>query len=131
MVRTRAAKVAGIEIPPLEVDDPDNDAEVLILGWGSTFGPIGVACKHARREGYKVAQAHIRHLNPFPANTGEVLRRYKHVIIPEMNLGQLALLIRGTYLVDVISYNQVRGMPFKSDELRQVIEDVIANGAAQ
>ena len=131
MVRTRAAKVAGIEIPPLEVDDPDGDATVLILGWGSTFGPIGVACKHARREGHKVAQAHIRHLNPFPANTGEVLRRYEHVIIPEMNLGQLALLIRATYLVDVISYNQVRGMPFKSDELRQVIEDVIANGAAQ
>ena len=103
----------------------------MILGWGSTFGPIGVACKHARREGHKVAQAHIRHLNPFPANTGEVLRRYEHVIIPEMNLGQLALLIRATYLVDVISYNQVRGMPFKSDELRQVIEDVIANGAAQ
>jgi len=128
MVRTRAAKIDGIEIPDLYVDDPDGDAKVLMLGWGSTYGPIGVACKHARRAGLKVAQAHLRHLNPFPKNTGEVLKRYEHVIVPEMNLGQLALLLRAKYLVDVMSYNQVRGLPFKSDELRQVIEDVIANG---
>ncbi len=128
MVRTRAAKIDGIEVPDLDVDDPDGDAKVLMLGWGSTYGPIGVACKHARRAGLTVAQAHLRHLNPFPKNTGDVLRRYEHVIVPEMNLGQLALLLRAKYLVDVISYNQVRGLPFKSDELRQVIEDVIANG---
>jgi len=131
MVRARAAKIAGIDVPDLEVDDPDADATVLMLGWGSTYGPIGVACKHARRAGIKVAQAHLRHLNPFPANTGEVLKRYQHVVVPEMNLGQLAMLLRARYLVDVISYNQVRGMPFKSDELLQVIEDVNANGAIQ
>ena len=129
MVRSRAAKVAGIDIPPLDVDDPDADATLLMLGWGSTYGPIGVACKHARRAGLKVAQAHLRYLNPFPANTGEVLKRYQHVIVPEMNLGQLAMLLRAKYLVDVISFTQVRGMPFKSDELLQAIEDVLANGA--
>ncbi len=129
MVRSRAAKVAGIDIPLLDVDDPDADATLLMLGWGSTYGPIGVACKHARRAGLKVAQAHLRYLNPFPANTGEVLKRYQHVIVPEMNLGQLAMLLRAKYLVDVISFTQVRGMPFKSDELLQAIEDVLANGA--
>jgi len=131
MVRSRAAKVAGIEVPPLEVVDPDNDAEVLVIGWGSTYGPIGVACKHARRQGLKVAQAHLRYLNPFPANTGEVLARYQHVILPEMNLGQLALLLRARYLIDIISFTQVRGMPFKSDEILSAIQDVIANGALQ
>ena len=74
-----------------------------------------------------VAQAHLRHLNPFPANTGEVLRRYDRVIIPEMNLGQLALLIRGKYLVDAIGYNQVRGLPFTSEELSTTISDVIGS----
>ena len=80
-----------------------------MLGWGSTYGPISAGVRVARRGGAKVAQAHLRHLNPFPANTGEVLRRYDKVVIPEMNLGQLALLIRGKYLVDAIGYNQVRG----------------------
>ena len=74
-----------------------------------------------------MAQAHLRHLNPFPANTGEVLRRYDKVVIPEMNLGQLALLIRGKYLVDAIAYNQVRGLPFKGEELAGVIKDVVAS----
>jgi 2-oxoglutarate/2-oxoacid ferredoxin oxidoreductase subunit alpha len=131
MVRTRAAKVVGIarDIPPLEVDDPDADtghpARVLVLGWGSTYGPIGAACRAVRRARRPVAQAHLRHLNPFPANTGEVLRRYDKVLIPEMNLGQLSLLIRGTYLVDAIGYNRVRGLPFKAEELATAIEDVI------
>jgi len=127
MVRLRAAKVDGIarDIPELEVDDPDGDATVLVLGWGSTYGPIGAACRRVRLAGAAVAQAHLRHLNPFPANTGDVLQRYRKVLIPEMNLGQLALLLRARYLVDAISYNQVRGLPFKADELAGVIQDVI------
>jgi len=129
MVRTRQAKIDGIAntIEDLEVDDPTGDAKVLVIGWGSTYGPIGAAARLVRETGGKVAQAHLRHLNPFPKNTGEVLKAYDKVIVPEMNLGQLALLLRGKFLVDAISYNQVRGMPFKSQELQNVIEDVIAN----
>ena len=127
MVRLRQAKVDGITVPDLEVDDPDGDARVLVLGWGSTYGPINAGCEIARRSGIKVAQAHLRHLNPFPANTEEVLRRYDKVVIPEMNLGQLALLIRGKYLVDAIPVNQVRGLPFKAEDLTAVIKDVIAS----
>jgi 2-oxoglutarate ferredoxin oxidoreductase subunit alpha len=127
MVRIRQAKVDGIanDIEPLEVDDPSGDADVLVLGWGSTYGPIGAGCRRVRESGLKVAQAHFRHVNPFPANTEEVLKRYKKVLIPEMNLGQLVMLVRSKYLVDAISYNQVRGLPFKAEELAGVIEDVI------
>ena len=128
MVRLRAAKVEGIarDIPDLEVEDPDSAAELLVLGWGSTYGPIGAACRMVRDRGGRVAQAHLRHLNPFPTNTGEVLHRYRRILIPEMNLGQLALLIRGKFLVDAMSYNKVRGLPFKADELAGVIEEVLA-----
>jgi 2-oxoglutarate ferredoxin oxidoreductase subunit alpha len=127
MVRLRQAKVDGIadDIPPLDVDDPDGDAEVLVLGWGSTYGPIGAAARQVREAGGHVAQAHLRHLNPLPANTGEVLRRYRHVLIPEMNLGQLAMVIRARFLVDAISFTRVRGLPFKSDELADAIRDVL------
>ncbi len=127
MVRLRQMKIEGIarSIPDLEVDDPDGEAELLVLGWGSTYGPIGAAVRRARREGISVAQAHLRYLNPFPGNTGDVLNRYRKVLIPEMNLGQLALLLRARYLVDAIGYNQVRGMPFKAAELEQVIKDVV------
>ncbi len=129
MVRTRQAKVDGIarSIPPLEVDDPSGDARVLVLGWGSTYGPIGAACRAVRNAGLRVAQAHLRHLNPFPANTGDVLRDYERVVVPEMNLGQLALLLRGRYLVDVIGYNRVRGLPFKAAELADVLKGVITD----
>ena len=129
MVRLRQAKVDGIaaSIAPLAVEDPDGDARVLIIGWGSTYGPIGAACRVARKNGVKVAQAHLRHLNPFPTNTAEVLRSYDRVIVPEMNLGQLALLLRGRFLVDAISYNQVRGLPFTSDELVGVITTVASS----
>jgi 2-oxoglutarate ferredoxin oxidoreductase subunit alpha len=127
MVRLRQAKVDGIanEIPPLTVDDPDGQARVLVLGWGSTFGSIGAAVRQVRDAGGAVAQAHLRHLNPFPANLGEVLRSYDKVLLPEINLGQLALLLRGRFLVDVISYNKVRGLPFQAAELASVIQDVI------
>ncbi|MGH3294393.1 MAG: 2-oxoacid:acceptor oxidoreductase subunit alpha, partial [Trebonia sp.] len=95
MVRTRAAKIEGIasSIPPLEVEDPSGEARLLVLGWGSTYGSIGAAVRRARRAGLNVAQAHLRHMNPFPANLGEVLRRYDKVLVPEINLGQLALLL--------------------------------------
>ncbi len=128
MVRLRQAKVDGVaaSIPPLEVDDPTGRARLLVLGWGSTYGPIAAACQTARAEGIDVAQAHLRHLNPFPANTAEVLRRYDRVLVPEMNLGQLALLVRGRFLVDAIGYNRVRGLPFKAAELVAAIKDVIA-----
>ncbi len=127
MVRLRQAKVDGIarDIPPLEVDDPSGAARVLALGWGSTYGPIGAAVRRVRAAGGSVAQAHLRHLNPFPANTGGVLRRYDKVLVPEMNLGQLALLVRARYLVDAITYNKVRGLPFSAEELAGVIRDVI------
>ncbi len=129
MVRLRQAKIDGIaaDIPLLEVDDPDGDARVLVLGWGSTFGSIGAAVRRVRLAGGSIAQAHLRHLSPFPANLGEVLKRYDKVLVPEINLGQLALILRGRFLVDVISYNRVRGLPFRAAELSGVIEDVIAN----
>ncbi len=128
MVRVRQAKVDAIarSIPDLEVDDPTGDAEILVIGWGSTYGPIGAAVRRCRDQGISVAQAHFRHVNPLPSNTGEVLRSYRKVLLPEMNLGQLALLLRGRFLVDVIAYNQVRGMPFKAAELTAVIEEVAA-----
>jgi 2-oxoglutarate ferredoxin oxidoreductase subunit alpha len=126
MVRTRQAKIDGIasSIPPLEAEDPSGQARVLVLGWGSTYGPIGAACRTVRAAGIEVAQAHLRHLNPFPSNTAEVVQGYDRVLIPEMNLGQLAMLIRARFLVDAISYNQVRGMPFRADELASVITEV-------
>ncbi|WTW96835.1 2-oxoacid:acceptor oxidoreductase subunit alpha [Streptomycetaceae bacterium NBC_01309] len=127
MVRIRQAKVDGIakDIEPLWLDDPTDDAKVLVVGWGSTYGPIAAGVRRVRGQGGKVAQAHFRHLNPFPANTAEVLKKYDKVIVPEMNLGQLALLLRGKYLVDAIAYNQVRGLPFKAEELAHVIQEVI------
>src|SRR6266487_491121 len=129
MVHLRAAKVAGIagDIPPLEVDDPGHDARLLVLGWGSTYGPIGAAIRQVRASGGRVAQAHLRHLNPFPANTGEVLRRYDRVLIPEMNMGQLRKLIRAEFLVDAVGYNRVSGLPLKAAELAGQIEALLAD----
>nr|WP_206303215.1 2-oxoacid:acceptor oxidoreductase subunit alpha [Streptomyces sp. S10(2018)] len=124
MVRTRQAKVDGIEVPDLDVDDPDG-ARTLVLGWGSTYGPITAAVRRVRKEGGLVAQAHLRHLNPFPANLGDILGRYDTVVVPEMNLGQLATLIRAKYLVDAQSYNQVNGMPFKAEQLATVLKEAI------
>ncbi|MER7275659.1 2-oxoacid:acceptor oxidoreductase subunit alpha [Dactylosporangium sp. NPDC000244] len=127
MVRTRAARIEGIDVPDIEVEDPDGSARVLVLGWGSTFGPIGAAARALRQRGLAVAQAHLRHLSPLPKNLGEVLKSYDKVVIPEMNLGQLAGVIRSRYLVDVIAYNQVRGLPFTAAELEGVLEEVVKN----
>ena len=129
MVRYRADKVDGIAVPPLEVDDPTGDAELLVLGWGSTYGPIRAGAEEARAAGVTVATAHLRHLNPFPANTGDVLRRYRRVLVPEMNLGQLALLLRARYLVDVSGYNRVRGLPFTAAEIADAIATIAKEGS--
>jgi 2-oxoglutarate/2-oxoacid ferredoxin oxidoreductase subunit alpha len=128
MVRVRQAKIDGIvrDIPDLVVDDPADSegrrARVLVLGWGSTYGPIVAAARRVRKAGRLIAYTHLRHLNPFPANLGEILRSYDRVIVPEMNLGQLALLLRARYLVDIHSYSRVRGLPISLSELARDLE---------
>jgi 2-oxoglutarate/2-oxoacid ferredoxin oxidoreductase subunit alpha len=122
MTELRAAKVAGIasEIDELVPDDPDG-ADLLVLGWGSTYGAITGAARRIRRRGGKVACAHLRHLNPLPANTGDVLRSYKTVLIPETNTGQLWRMIRAEFLIDAERYNKVEGLPIFAEELDEVI----------
>ncbi|MDQ0605702.1 2-oxoglutarate ferredoxin oxidoreductase subunit alpha [Streptomyces canus] len=124
MVRTRQAKIDGIDVPDVEVDDP-HEARTLVLGWGSTYGPITAAVRRLRTAGESIAQAHLRHLNPFPRNLGAVLSRYEHVVVPEMNLGQLSTLLRARYLVDVRPFTQVNGMPFKEERLAHALEATI------
>ncbi|MCZ0987537.1 2-oxoacid:acceptor oxidoreductase subunit alpha [Streptomyces diastatochromogenes] len=124
MVRTRQAKIDGIDVPDIEVDDP-HGAKTLVLGWGSTYGPITAAVRRLRKAGESIAQAHLRHLNPFPRNLEAVVTSYDKVVIPEMNLGQLATLIRSRYLVDAHSYNQVNGMPFKAEQLAAALKEAI------
>lgn len=133
MVRIRAEKVEGIvrEIPDIVVDDPSGEASVLVLGWGSTHGPIQAAARLVRRGGRAVATAHLRYLNPLPANLGDVLRSYQRVIVPEMNLGQLALWLRAKYLVDVESYTRVRGVPLRQSELADALNDIIDEEAGR
>jgi 2-oxoglutarate ferredoxin oxidoreductase subunit alpha len=127
MSRLRVAKIAGIakDIPDVEVDDPDlasgNRAEVLVLGWGSTYGAIAAGVRRVRARGYRVAQAHLRHLNPFPANLASVLRTYPKVLVPEMNLGQLVKLIRADFLVDAKALSKMRGKPFQAEEIEAAI----------
>jgi 2-oxoglutarate ferredoxin oxidoreductase subunit alpha len=126
MTHLRAAKIAGIaaDLPPLEVDDPGGDAEILVLGWGSSAGAIRAAATRLRDEGRSVATAHLRWINPLPSNTGEVLHRYRTVLVPEMNTGQLALLLRARFLVDVVTFARVQGRPLWADELVAAIEDL-------
>ncbi len=128
MVRTRQAKVDRIaeSLPPLVVDDPSGAAKVLVLGWGSTYGPIGAGVRRVRKAGYHVAQTHLRHINPFPKDLGDVLRRYDKVLVPEMNLGQLSMLLRAKYLVDIVGYDEVRGLPLKAAILADVIGELVA-----
>ncbi|MFJ9414824.1 2-oxoacid:acceptor oxidoreductase subunit alpha [Streptomyces sp. NPDC101227] len=125
MVRTRQAKIDGIEVPDVEVDDPSGEANTLVVGWGSTYGPITAAVRRVRGAGEHIAQVHLRHLNPFPRNLGEILRRYDNVVVPEMNLGQLSTLLRAKYLVDARSHTQVSGMPFKAEQLAEVFKEAI------
>jgi 2-oxoglutarate ferredoxin oxidoreductase subunit alpha len=118
MVEVRAAKVAGIakDIPPLQVEGPGS-GDLLIVGWGSTYGAIAQAREQAVAQGRSVAHVHLRHLNPFPPDLGAVLKRYKTVLVPELNLGQLSKLLRERYLVEVVPLNKVQGKPFKVSEL--------------
>jgi len=142
MTELRAAKIAGIahDIPELSVDWGEDDQpatgggrpRVLVIGWGSTYGPIRAAIRRIRQQGLGVARAHLRHLNPLPSNTGAVLRQFDRVLVPEMNLGQLRLLLRAAYLVDAQGYNRVTGLPFTSEELERVItEHVVGMEARQ
>jgi 2-oxoglutarate ferredoxin oxidoreductase subunit alpha len=124
MTELRAAKVAGIadELPPLRVD-ADPEARLLVLGWGSSEGSIRAGVRRAREAGHKVASAHLRHLNPLPHNTGDVLRSFDRVLVPEMNSGQLAKVLRSKFLVDVESYSKVQGQPLFATEIEQQIEE--------
>jgi len=130
MVRWRAAKIAGIAkvIPAIEVDGED-DAELLVLGWGSTYGAINAGVARVRARGRKVAQAHLDHLNPFPLNLGEVLRRYPKVLVPEMNLGQLSKMVRAEFLVDAKSLNKTQGVPFLAGEIEDAIIQLLEGEA--
>ncbi len=127
MVRTRAAKIAGIaeDIPLVEVDDPGDDAGVLVLGWGSTYGAAAAAVERLRRRGFKVAHAHLVHLNPFPPNLGDVVRRYGKVVVPEMNLGQLTRLVRAEFLVDARAVTKVQGQRFLYSEIEAAVVAVM------
>jgi 2-oxoglutarate ferredoxin oxidoreductase subunit alpha len=127
----RQAKVAGIarDIAPLEVYGPDR-GDLLILGWGSTYGALRSATERLQAEGKSVAHAQLRHLNPFPANTEDVLRRYRRVLIPEVNLGQLLMLIRAAFLIDAIGYDKVRGKPFRIAEIVDEADRVLGEAAS-
>jgi 2-oxoglutarate/2-oxoacid ferredoxin oxidoreductase subunit alpha len=120
----RHEKVAGIarDIPPLTVWGPEN-GDLLILGWGSTYGAIRSAVERLQAEGWSVAHGHMRHLNPMPSNTEQVLRSYKRVLVPEVNLGQLSMLLRARFLLDIVGYNKVRGKPFRIIEIKQAAEE--------
>jgi 2-oxoglutarate ferredoxin oxidoreductase subunit alpha len=129
MIRVRARKIAGIarEIPPLEVFGPAQ-GELLVLGWGGTYGSLREACRRLGEEGHAVAHVHLRHLNPFPSDLGRILRSYRHVLVPEINLGQLVRLIRAEYLVDAIGFNKIQGRPFKVSELMERCRKVLGGG---
>jgi 2-oxoglutarate ferredoxin oxidoreductase subunit alpha len=126
MSHLRADKVAGIarDIAPVDVDT-EGDADVLVLGWGSTWGPISEAVRRIRASGRDVDHAQLVHLNPFPANLGEVLARYRKVLVPEMNLGQLSRLVRAEYLVDARSLTKVQGLPFSAGEIENELVEMI------
>lgn len=128
MVRLRAAKVAGIaqDIPELEVYGSP-EGKLLVLGWGGTFGAIASAVEKMQKEGHSVSGAHVRYLNPFPKNMAEVLSRFEKVLIPELNLGQLALLIRSKFLIDAKTLSKVYGKPFKIEEIVMGIKQMLAS----
>ena len=127
MTRLRAAKIAGIaaDIPSVAVDDPGAEADFLVLSWGGTWGAATEATRRVRARGKRIAHAHLRHLNPFPRNLGDVVRGYSKVLVPELNLGQLSRLVRAEYLVDAVSYTRVAGVPFHAAELENKILEMM------
>src|SRR6202007_3003369 len=126
MVRLRAAKVAAIvqDVPDV-VPAGDPDGDLLLVGWGSTYGSITAALRAQRAKGRRIGHVHLRHLNPLPKNLGEVLKRYKHVLVPEMNMGQLLMILPAKYLVDAQGYNKIQGKPFKQSEIEQKIDEIL------
>ena len=128
MTKLRHDKVEAIakSLPPLEVDDPDGDARVLVMGWGSTYGPVLGATRRAREAGTKVARIHLRHINPLPADLGDILARYDRVLLPENNSGQLAMLLRARFLKDITGYNRVTGQPLRAGEIAEQITALAA-----
>ncbi|MDQ7815727.1 MAG: 2-oxoacid:acceptor oxidoreductase subunit alpha [Melioribacteraceae bacterium] len=132
MINNRKEKIEKVQsiIPDLEVEG-DNSGELLIVSWGSTYGAIKEGIRKAANEGYKVSHIHIRHIHPFPKNLGEILKNFKKVLIPEMNKGQLATIIRSTFLIDVIQYNKVKGQPFKVAEIENKIIKVLGENNGQ
>jgi 2-oxoglutarate/2-oxoacid ferredoxin oxidoreductase subunit alpha len=126
MVRLRAEKVAGIvQDVPDAVPAGDSMGDLLIVAWGSTHGPITAALKAQRAKGRRIGHVHLRHLNPLPKNLGEVLNRYDQVLVPEMNMGQLVMLLRAKYLVDAVSYGKIQGKPFQQAEIERKIEEML------
>lgn len=133
LLRNAKVEIIGATLPPLDVDDPTGDADVLVIGWGSTYGPIRGAVRQVRDDGGTVARVHLRHVSPLPNDLGEILTRYRTVIMPENNMGQMRMMVRARYLVDVIGYNRVTGQPFLAAELVDVIREhlgVAAEGAS-
>jgi 2-oxoglutarate/2-oxoacid ferredoxin oxidoreductase subunit alpha len=126
MVRTRAEKVEGIaqDIPEI-VPEGDQSGDLLIVAWGSTHGPITAAMKPMREKGHRIGHVHLRYLNPLPRNLGDILKRYKKVLVPEMNLGQLSMILRAKFLVDAESYGKIQGKPFKQSEIEAKIEELL------
>jgi len=126
MVRTRAAKVEAIaqDIPDV-VPEGDDSGDLLIVAWGSTHGPITAALHAERGKGRRIGHVHLHHLNPLPRNLGEVIQRYKKVLVPEMNMGQLSMILRAKYLVDAIGYNKIQGKPFKQSEIEEKIQEIL------
>jgi 2-oxoglutarate ferredoxin oxidoreductase subunit alpha len=127
MVHTRAKKVANIadNIPLQGIELGEATGKVLVLGWGSTFGAIKAAVKELREEGHAVSHAHVRYLNPFPKNLEEVMKGFDKVLIPEMNMGQLRMLIRAEFLVPAIGLNKVQGMPFTKGEVKSKVLELL------
>ncbi|MCP5040784.1 MAG: 2-oxoglutarate ferredoxin oxidoreductase subunit alpha, partial [bacterium] len=132
MVQLRQEKVARVvaDVPNVEVDGPDS-GDLLVLGWGSTNGAITAAVNETREAGQPVSRVHIRHMNPLPANLGDVLRNFKRVLLPELNLGQLSMLLRAKYLVDIESLPKVAGQPFRVTEIRTAIDNILSTSSKE
>ncbi len=126
MIHKRKEKIDGVQkdVPDLIVEG-DQQGELLVLGWGSTYGAIKEGIRHIEAQGYKASQAHLRYIHPFPKNLGDVLSRFKKILLPELNLGQMATVIRSTYLRDVIQFNKVQGQAFKVAEIESKIIEVL------
>ena len=128
MTRLRAAKIAGVtrEIPPLAVDGPAS-GDLLVVGWGSTYGAIVSAIERCRAKGLTVSGVHLRHMNPLPGDLGEILGRFERILVPELNTGHLRMRLRAEYLVDAIGLNKIQGKPFMINEIEQAIADLLGS----